>query len=172
MKVPPVNRARPLETLQRECRRALDAHDAEAEGARLAGAARWAAAGTLLLPAGGAALAVATLAGAETAAPALAGILAAAALAAAGLVPLPALLRRERRRLEEAAASLRQGLTTALRGGFEREIQAGQARVKDAVAPFAGFVRAEGERLRALSGEVESGRRDFSALRTRVEALR
>jgi small GTP-binding protein len=172
VKIPPVNRARPLETLQRECRRPLDGYDAEAEGARLAGAARRAAAGTLLLPVGGAVLAAASLAGTETATRALAGLLAAAALVAAGLVPLPALRRREKGRLEEAVAGLRQGLTTALRTGFERELQASQARVKDAVAPFAGFVRGEGERLRPLSSEIEAHRRDFSTLRARIEALR
>jgi hypothetical protein len=59
-----------------------------------------------------------------------------------------------------------------LRAGFEREFQAGQRRVKDAVAPFGGFVRTEGERLRAISDEVDSRRRDFSALRARIEALR
>ena len=171
-KVPPVNHGRPLEALQRECRRALDGYDAEAEGRRLAGAARWAAALTLLLPVAGVALAAASVARAETAASALAGVLVAVGLAAAGLLPLPALLRREKRRLEEGVAGLRQGLTTALRAGFERELQAGQKRVKDSVAPFGGFVRTEGERLRALSAEVEGRRRDFSALRARIEALR
>jgi small GTP-binding protein len=40
VRMPPVNRARPLEALQRDCRRTLDGYDAEAEGLRLAGAAR------------------------------------------------------------------------------------------------------------------------------------
>ena len=171
-KVPPVNRGRALEALQRECHRALAGYDAETEGRRLAGAARWAAAGTLLLPVAGVALAAASVARAEAAAPALTGVLVAVGLAAAGLLPLPALLRREKRRLEEGVAGVRQGLTTALRAGFEREFQAGQRRVKDAVAPFGGFVRTEGERLRALSAEVEGRRRDVSALRARAEALR
>jgi hypothetical protein len=118
------------------------------------------------------ALAAAALARTETATGALTGVLVAALLAAAGLLPLPALLRKEKGRLEEGVAGLRQGLTTALRAGFERELQAGQRRVKDAVAPFGAFVRTEGERLRALSGEIESRRRDFSALRARIEGLR
>jgi small GTP-binding protein len=172
VKVHPVNRARPLEALQRDCRRALDGYDAEGEGRRLAGAARWAAAATLLLPAGGLAVAAATLARTDTTSSALTGILVAAGLVAAGLLPLPALLRREKARLEEGADALRQRLTTALRAGFERELQAGQKRVKDVVAPFGGFVRAESERVRALSAELEGRRRDFSALRARIEALR
>jgi small GTP-binding protein len=92
-KVPPVNQGRALEALQRECRGALDGYDAETEGRRLAGAARWAAAGTLLLPVAGVALAAASVARAEAAAPALTGVLVAVGLAAAGLLPLPALPR-------------------------------------------------------------------------------
>ena len=172
VKVPPVNRARPLETLGRECHRALEGFEAEAEGSRLAGAARWAAAGTLLLPLGGVVLAAASVAGTQTATGALTGVVAAAGLGAAGLLPLPALLRRERARLEEAVAGLRQGLTLALRAGFERELQASQKRVKDVVAPFGDLVRTEGDRLRALSGELENHRRALSALRARIEAMR
>ncbi|HSD27039.1 MAG TPA: hypothetical protein VLL75_07015, partial [Vicinamibacteria bacterium] len=172
VKAHPVNRARPLEALQRECRRALDGYDAEREGGRLAGAARWAAAATLLLPLGGLAAAAATLSATQTTGGALAGIVVAAGLVAAGLLPLPSLQRRDKARLEESVDALRQRVTTALRTGFERELQAGQKRLTDAVAPFGGLVRAEGERLRALSAELEGRRRDFSALRARIEALR
>jgi hypothetical protein len=172
VKVHPVNRARPLEALQRECHRALDSYDAEAEGRRLCGAARWAALATLLLPLAGLAAATATLARTETARGVVTAIVFAAGPVAAGLLPVPAVLGREKARLEQGVEALRQRLTTVLRTGFERELQAGQKRVKDAVAPFGGLVRAEGERVRALSAELEGRRRDFSALRTRIEALR
>jgi small GTP-binding protein len=172
VRVPPVNRARPLEALGRECHRVFDGFDAEGPGSRLAGAARWAAAATVLFPIAGVVVAAATVAGTETAAGALTGVLAAAGLGAAGLLPLPVLRRRETARLEEAVAGLRQGLTTALRVGFERELQASQKRVKDAVAPFGAFVRTEGERVHALLDELENHRRGLLALRARVEALR
>jgi small GTP-binding protein len=172
VRLPPVNRARPLEALRRDCRRALEGLDAEAEGRRVAGAARWAAAATVLLPLGGVIVAAASVVGAPTAAGALPGVLAAAGLGAAGLVPLPALRRREKARLEDGVAGLRHRLATTLRAGFERELQASQRRVKDFVAPFGGFVRAEGGRLRALSEELESRRRDLAALSSRVAALR
>jgi small GTP-binding protein len=169
---PSLARARSLQALEREAHRALESRDPEEEGLRFAGAARWAAVATLLLPLAGVALAAASVAHADTPARAVAGVLAAVAVAAAGLLPLPTLLRREKGRLEEMVAGLRQGLTAALRVGFERELQAGQKRVKDAVAPFGGFVRAEGELLRALSADLERRRRDLSALRARIEASR
>jgi small GTP-binding protein len=171
-RMPPVNRARPLEALQRECRRALGGWDAEAEGRRLARAARWAALLTLLLPAAGFALAMVSVAAAETTGGTLVGVVASAALAVAGLVPLPALRRREKARLEETVAGLRQGVATALRAGFERELEASQKRVKDAVAPFAAFVRAEGAKWRAVAAEADDRRGELASLRTRIEALR
>jgi small GTP-binding protein len=174
-KLPPVNRARPLDALQRECRRALDGYDATAEGRRLAGGARRAAMATLLLLLAGLVVAAATaarVAAAGSSTGAVTGAGAAVALVAAGLLPLPALLRREKGRLEQGADAVRQKLAAALRAGFERELQAGQRRVKDAVAPFAALVRGDRDRLRTLSAEIEGRRRDFAALRTRIEALR
>ena len=56
--------------------------------------------------------------------------------------------------------------------GFERELQAGHKKVKESVAPFAALVRGDGEQVRALSAEIEGRRRDFAALRARIEALR
>jgi small GTP-binding protein len=170
-KVPPVNRARPLEALQRECRRALDAYDAETEGRRLAAAARWAATATLVLPLAGLAVAAGTLARAGTAGGAVAGIVAAVGLVATGLLPLPVLLRREKARLEAGVEAARQKLTAALRVAFEREVQASQKRVKDAVAPFAAMVRGDGEQARALSADLDARRRELSSLRTRIDAL-
>jgi small GTP-binding protein len=176
VKVPPVNRARPLEALERECRRVVDGGNAEAEGRRLAGAARWAAAATLLLPAVGVAAAVVLVVRTQGAGDALTGglaaVVAAVGFGAAGMLPLPAMLRREKARLEQSVAGLRQGLTAALRAGFERELNAGQKRVQDAVAPFGAFVRTEGARVRALSEELGGRRRDFSALRARIETMR
>ncbi len=174
-KLPPVNRVRPLEVLQRECRRSLDSYDAANEGRRLAGAARWAAMATLLLPLAGlvaGALAATRIATAGGATGAVTGVVAAAALVAAGLLPLPALLRREKARLEEGIDALRQKLAAALRVGFERELQAGQRKVKEAVAPFAALARGDGEQVRALAADIGGRRRDFAALRARIESMK
>ncbi len=172
VRVPPVNRARPLEALGRECRRVVDGYDAEREGRRLAGAARWAAAATLLLPVVGVVAAVVLVARTQSVGGTVAGVVLAAGLMAVGLLPLPARRRREMARLEESVAGLRQGLTTALRAGFERELHAGQKRVQDAVAAFGQLTRSEGARLRALSEELGTSRRGLSALRSRIEAMR
>jgi small GTP-binding protein len=170
--VRPANASRTLEAVQRDCRRALGGYDAEAEGRRLSGAARWAALATLLLPVAGVAAAALALARAETASGVVLSVAIGAALVLAGLLPVPALLLHEKGLLAESVEALRQGLSAALRAGFERELQAGQGRVKDAVAPFAAQVRAEGERARALLSEVDARRRELGALRARIEAMR
>jgi len=171
-KLPPVNRARPLEAVQRECRRALDAYDAETEGRRMAAAARLSAVATVVLPLAGLGVAAGTLARAGTTGGAVEGIAAAAVLVAAGLLPLPALLGREKARLEAGVEAARQRLTAAMRVAFERELPASQKRAKDAVAPFAAMVRGDAEQARALSADLDARRRELLALRARIDALR
>jgi hypothetical protein len=130
---------------------------------------------TLLLPLAGLVVAAVTATRIATgggATVAVTGIVVAIALVAAGLLPLPALLRREKSRLEQGVETLRQRLAAALRAGFERELQAGQKKVKEAVAPFAAIVRGDGDQVRSLSAEIEGRRRDFAALRARIEAMR
>ena len=169
---PAPDRARPLQALSRDCHRALEGFDATAFGGHLGSAARGAAWTTLLLPV--AAVGVAALAAtrAGTATGALAGVLVTAALALAGLLPLPLLRRRQKERLAEAVASMRQRLGAALRTGFERELDTGQKRAQEAAAPFGRFVRAEAERLRGQAYELGARRKDLDALRTRIASLR
>ena len=109
---------------------------------------------------------------AETATGAMTGVLATAALVLAGLLPLPLLRRREKERLAQAVASVRQRLGAALRTGFERELEASQKRAQEAAAPFGRFVRAEGERLRGQAYELGARRKDLDALRARIAPLR
>ena len=169
---PPSDRPRLLQALGRECRRALEGYDAREQASRLASAARGAAWATLLLPMAAIVVAALAVAQTETATGAVLGVVATVGIAAAGLLPLPLLLRREKRRLGEAVGGLGQRLGTALRTGFERELEASQKRIQEAVAPFGRFVRAEGERLRAQSQELKARRQDLDALRARIAGLR
>ena len=103
---------------------------------------------------------------------AVVGVVATAAIAVAGLLPLALLRGREKRQLSEAVAGLRQRLSAALRTGYERELDASQKRVQEALAPFGRFVRSEGERLRGQSHELAGRRKELDALRARIAALR
>jgi small GTP-binding protein len=169
---PAADRARPLQALTRDCHRALESYDAPAESSRFGAAARRAAWATLLLPMAGIAVAALAATRAGTATGTAVGVVAAAALVLAGLLPLPLLRGREKARLAEAMAALRQRLSAALRSGFERELDASQKRAQEAVAPFGRFVRSESERLRGQSQELAARRKDLDALRARVAGLR
>ena len=166
------DRARLVQALARDCHRALDSFDAAGESARLGDAARTAAWATLGLA--GAALLVLGLGLARAATPgaALPWIGGALALGAVALLPLGTLRTSERRRFATAASGLRQRFVAALRSGFERELEASQKRVQDAIAPFGRHVRAESERVRGQAHEVGSRRKDVDALRAQVTALR
>jgi small GTP-binding protein len=172
LQAPVPDRSRLVQALGRDCHRALDGFDAAAESARLGGVARIAALATLLL--GGAALAAAglALARASTGGAALPWLAAALALGVAALLPLGLLRSSERRRFAQTAASVRQRFADALRSGFERELEASQQRVQDAVAPFSRHVRSEIERLRGQAFEVGARRRDVEALRAQIAAMR
>jgi small GTP-binding protein len=169
---PPTDRARLLQALGRDCHRALESYGAAAESSRLGAAARRAAWATLLLPLLAVAAAALVVARGEAGTGAVIGLAAAAALAAAGLLPLALLRGRERRRLSEAVAGLRQRVSAALRSGYERELDASQKRVQEAVAPFGRFVRSESERLRGQSHELAGRRKELDALRARIAGLR
>ncbi len=169
--VPP-GRGRIAQALTRDCRRALDAFDAASESARLGGAARNAAGLTLLLAAAALGVAGFGLARGGGMGGALAWLLGAALVGVAALAPLAALRARERSRFREAAGAMRQRLVSALRSGYERELEAGQKRVQEAVAPFASFVKSEAERLRGQAYEIGARRKDVDALRARIAALR
>ncbi len=169
---PQADKTRLLQSLARDCHRALESFDTGAFGARLASAARSAAWAALLLPMAAVAVATLAVARAETATAATVGVVATAALVLAGLVPLALLRGREKQRLAEAAASVRQRLATALRTGFERELDASQKRAQEAASPFGRLVRSEGEKLRGQAYELGARRKDVDALRTRIAGLR
>ena len=67
---------------------------------------------------------------------------------------------------------MRQRFVAALRSGFERELEASQQRVQDAMEPFIRHVRSEIERLRGQAYELGARRKDVEALRGQIAAMR
>jgi small GTP-binding protein len=172
LQAPAPDRSRLVQSVGRDCHRALDGFDAAAESARLGGAARLAALATLLLV--GIALAAAALGLVRASSPGGAApwLVAAAVLGMAALAPLRLLRARERRRFAETASTVRQRFVAALRSGFERELEASQQRVQDAMEPFIRHVRSEIERLRGQAYELGARRKDVEALRGQIAAMR
>jgi hypothetical protein len=75
------------------------------------------------------------------------GILAGLTIMTLGLLVLPARRRKANQELESKLGELRRKLIGNLTEQFNREMRRGAQRIEDTIAPFARFVRAEGDRL-------------------------
>ncbi|MGE3705197.1 MAG: dynamin family protein [Vicinamibacterales bacterium] len=158
------DRARLIDTVQHDAQRIVDTYDKQREAAAIADQARVAVAASAA--AGGAAIGLGTLVtvAASTVTADLTGMLAASFMLGVGLLILPARRRRARGTLHEKVAALRQQLTNALRGAFERTRTQHTQRLADAIGPYARFVRAEEQRWTGAQGEL-------GVLRERVRGL-
>jgi hypothetical protein len=76
------------------------------------------------------------------------GLLAATLAAGLGLYILPARRRKALREFREKTDQLRRRLVEALETGMEREIGQSAERVREAIAPYTRYVRAEAGRLK------------------------
>jgi hypothetical protein len=73
--------------------------------------------------------------------------------------------------MRDKVAAMRARLSTAIRSQFESETARGVQRIRDSIAPYSRFVRAEGETLTAAKAELEGYGGELEALQARVEAM-
>ncbi len=165
------DRRRLLDAVWGEAQRAIEGYDAAAEAQRLAGSVRDAVAQTALLQVGAVGLGTIVAILASTTVADVTGILAAGALSVLGLFVLPARRARARADLARKVTVLRGELTSALEPAFERERDRSQQKIREAIAPWARFVRTEKERLEEARDAL--GRIDVAAdsLAARIAAL-
>ena len=165
------DRQRLLDAVWGEAQHAIEGYDAAAEAKRLAGSVRDAVAQTALLQVGAVGLGTIVAVLASTTVADVTGILAAGALSVIGLFVLPAKRQRARADLAAKVHALREKLIGALVPAFERERDRSQQRIREAIAPWARFVRTEKERLeeaRAALDRIGTGADDLGA---RIDAL-
>ena len=148
------DRSRLLESVREAARSAVEHYDAPGEARRLAEKVRESVAQAALLQVSALGLGTIVAVLASTTAADVTGILAAGALSLIGLFLLPARREKARRELSAKVAAVRHKLMTALTASFETESARAAARVREAVAPYAGFVRSEKERLEQAEQEV------------------
>jgi small GTP-binding protein len=155
------DRVRLMDSVGREALRVVESYDKHREGEKIANDARTAVAAAAA--AGGAAVGLGALVtiAASTVAADITGILMASVLAALGFLVLPAKRRQAKTTLQKQVSALRAQLTTALRSEFDRAREGSAARIAEAVAPYARFVKAEESRW-------STARTEFAALRERT----
>src|SRR5262249_38376619 len=146
--------ARLVKDVRREAQRALDTYDHAADSRRLSALVRTAAAGTVVLPLAGVGLAVLVLATSDTALLRASVLVAGALLCATGFLLLALVRRHAHADFGRKIADLRGMLASRLKLTFDKELELGQQRAKEALSPYSRFVRSEGERLRAQKDEL------------------
>ena len=93
----------------------------------------------------------------------------ASVLAAIGFFILPAKRRRAKEEMRRKITDVRKRLSDALRAQFAKEITRSGERIRDSIAPYSRFVRAEGEKLRSVESELQEITVALGSLRARID---
>jgi len=163
------NRRRLLDSVGRAAREAVRTYDREAESRQLAEAMRDAVASTALIQVGAVGLGAILVAVLHTALADFTGILAAGTLAVIGLLVIPTRRRRAKRDLDKKLEEVRQRLVGSMSEEFERELGRSVQRLREAIAPYTRFVRAEQQKLTRIEDELRSIRSALAQIRTQLE---
>jgi small GTP-binding protein len=165
------NRRQLLDSVGRAAKEVVLTYDREAEARDLAQGVRDAVAGVALVQVGAVGLGALLLALLHTAMADFTGILAAGTLAVVGLLIIPAKRRRAKNDLNNKLEDLRQRLMKAMGEEFDRELAHSLQRLRDAIAPYTRFVRAEHQKLTRVEGELVEISSTLAQLQVRVENL-
>ena len=164
-------RRRMVETVGRAAQNVVDTYDRRREASQLADGARNAVATAAAAGAGALGLGTLITVAASTAAADVTGIILASVIAAIGFFIIPAKRNKAKAAMREKIADVRARLSTALRVQFQEEIARSTARMRDSIAPYSRFVRAEGEKLRETDDRLATLRTDLQRVRERVDAM-
>jgi small GTP-binding protein len=165
------DRARLLENVREAARAAVEHYDASSEARRLAEKVRESVAQAALLQVSALGLGAIVAALATTTAADVTGIVAASMLSLIGLFLLPARREKARRELAAKVSAVREKLMASLTTSFEAERDRAATRVREAVSPYASFVRREKQRLDEARGGLERLGAALDGLAARVDAL-
>jgi small GTP-binding protein len=165
------DRTRLIDSVGREAQRVVDSYDRRKEAQELADGARNAVAAAAAVGAGAVGLGTIVTVAASTAAADVTGIILASVLAAIGFFILPAKRQRAKEEMRKKIADVRARLSSALREQFQREIDKSGARIREGIAPYSRFIRAEEDKLKTVEAELREIGNEVSALRARVEKI-
>ena len=159
------NRSQLLLSVGKNATDVVQRYDPEYESQQLALSLQGAVAQTAAVEVGALGLGAAAVAIATTAAADVTGITAALLIAGLGLFILPRRRRKAREEFREKTEALRKRLSQVVRRQFDTEIERYVERMREAIAPYTRFVRAEHARM-------TQARSDLSEITEEVEALR
>ena len=163
------DRTRLIDQVSRESQKVVDSYDRRKEASEIADGARNAVATAAAVGAGALGLGAVVTIAATTAAADVTGIIMASVMAAIGFFILPAKRAKAKEEMRRKVADVRQRLSEALRKQFEGEIRKSGDRIRESIAPYSRFVRAEGDKLRETDRELKEIGAALAVLRARVD---
>jgi small GTP-binding protein len=163
------DRTRLIDSVGRESQRVVDSYDRRREASQLADGARNAVATAAAVGAGALGLGTIVTLAASTAAADVTGIILASVVATIGFFILPAKRQKAKEEMRKKIADIRQRLSDALKKQFDTEIDRSGDRIRDSIAPYSRFVRAEGEKLREMEQELREISNALASLRARID---
>jgi small GTP-binding protein len=163
------DRARLIDSVGGDAQRVVDSYDRQREAQALADGARNAVAATAALSAGAVGFGAIILGIATTAAADVTGLIMASLLGTLGFFIIPTKRKRAKEEMRVKIAAVRERLSTSLREQFGTEIVKSADRIRESIAPYSRFVRAEGENLRVIEKELAETTAALGALRSRIE---
>lgn len=163
------DRSRLIDSVGREAQRVVDSYDRQSEARELADSARNAVAAAAAVGAGALGLGAIVTIAATTAAADVTGIIMASVVAAIGFFILPAKRKKAKDEMRRKVADVRRRLSEALRAQFGKEIERSGERIRESIAPYSRFIRAEGERLRDTEQELRDIGLTLNGLKSRIE---
>src|ERR687893_2577036 len=159
------NRSQLLQSVGKNATDVVQRYDRRYESQQLALSLQGAVAQTVAVEVGALGLGAAAVAVATTAAADVTGITAALLIGGLGLFILPRRRREARSEFREKTESLRKRLGEGVRRQFDAEMERSIESMREAIAPYTRFVRAEHARM-------TQARSDLSEITEEVEALR
>jgi len=98
------------------------------------------------------------------------GLLAAGVVGVLGFAILPYKKRQAKAELRDKIEDLRQRLKRVLHEAFERELNSSVDRLRDSLAPYSRFVRAEHGQLQGVADKLAEVQTRLHTLRREIEA--
>lgn len=163
------DRTRLIDSVGRESQKVIDSFDRRKEARELADGARNAVATAAAVSAGAVGLGAVVTIVATTAAADVTGLIMASVVAALGFFILPAKREKAKGEIRRKIGGVRQRLSDALRAQFAQEISKSGERIRESIAPYSRFVRAEGEKLRTTEQELREIGVELASLRARID---
>ena len=160
-----------IDTVGRTAQTIVESYDRNREASELASSVEAAVAQTALLEAGAVGLGALVSLLVLSSTLDITGMLAAGTLAMLGFFVIPYRRKQAKDSFRAKLSTLRTKLLGALTAQFTSEAESAVARLKDGVAPYTRFVRAEGERMEKTEATLAGVGQRLSALRALSQAV-